>query len=368
MITRRLSILDRYLFKQFTGPFVLAVGAFALIGIVDILMFLAEQVISKGIPIFITIKLLVYKLPAIMVLFFPMAVLFATMLLLVRMAKDNELTILRVSGISTYRILTPLFIMLTTTVALSFMFNEKIVPWTNRASDGIIRKELSKSPPFEILENVVFKVGKNRHFYIKEIDSEKKEMFNIVIFEDTHRFPRITTAETAIWNDKTWTLYTGQIYDMQSDGNLTFHDRFESLKIHVDQDIRNFYKRHKSSKEMDSKELRDRIHTLKKGGISTRALQVEYYLKFSIPFACFIFGLIGMAFSLSFVRSGKDWWGVIIAIIIAVLVVGLYFFLVAIFRALGKDGQIVPFLAAWFPNILYAILGLGLITYQSLKK
>ena len=36
--------------------------------------------------------LLMFKLPAIMILFFPMAVLFATMLVLVRMAKDNEIS------------------------------------------------------------------------------------------------------------------------------------------------------------------------------------------------------------------------------------------------------------------------------------
>lgn len=350
------------------GPFVLAVGAFALIGIVDILMFLAEKVISNGIPIFVTIKLLIYKLPAIMVLFFPMAVLFSIMLLLIRMAKDNELTILRVSGISTFRILTPLLILLVFTVSLSFAFNEKIVPWSNRASDLLIQKELSKSPPFEILENLVFKVGKNRHFYIKRVNSKKKEMLNIIIFEDTHRYPRITTAKKATWNDKTWTLFEGQVFDIEKNGMLNFYNQFDKLKIHVDQNIHTFYKHQTSAKEMDSSSLKNRINTLKKGGINTRALQVEYHLKFSIPFACFIFGIIGIAFSLTFVRSGKDWWGVIVAIIIVVLKVGLYFFLVAISRALGKEGQISPILSAWLPNILYAIVGLSLITYQSLRK
>ena len=68
---------------------------------------------------------------------------------------------------------------------------------------------------------------------------------------------------------------------------------------------------------MDSKELKDRIQSLKKGGINTRALKVELHMKKSIPLACLIFGLIGTAYCLSFVKSGKDWWGVIISIIIA---------------------------------------------------
>ena len=82
----RITILDRYLFREFSGPFVLAVGGFAVIAIVDILFYLVELFVISGISFFTIIRLLVYKLPSLMIIFFPMAVLFAVMLLLVRMA------------------------------------------------------------------------------------------------------------------------------------------------------------------------------------------------------------------------------------------------------------------------------------------
>ncbi|NQY73397.1 MAG: LptF/LptG family permease, partial [Candidatus Margulisbacteria bacterium] len=90
-----INILDRYIISQFMGPFLLAVGAFVIIGIVDILFVLVDSFINSGVSLFIVIRLLIYKIPAIMVLFFPMAVLFSVMLLLIRMAKDNEITIIR---------------------------------------------------------------------------------------------------------------------------------------------------------------------------------------------------------------------------------------------------------------------------------
>ena len=101
----KLTILDKYLIREFFFPFFLAVFGFALIGIVDILFYVVELSVLSGVSFLTTIKLLIYKLPAVMVLFFPMATLFACMLLFVRMAKDNELSVLRTSGISSFKIL-----------------------------------------------------------------------------------------------------------------------------------------------------------------------------------------------------------------------------------------------------------------------
>ena len=77
---------------------------------------------------------------------------------------------------------------------------------------------------------------------------------------------------------------------------------------------------------MDSSELKEKINTLEKGGINTRNLEVEYHLKKVCLQLAFIFSLMGITFCITFVRTSKDWWGVIWAIVLAVLLVGFYFF------------------------------------------
>lgn len=358
------TILDRYLFREFFSPFFLAISGFALIGIVDILFYLVERAILSGVPFLVVVQLLLYKLPAIMVLFFPMAVLFAMMLLLVRMAKDSELTVLRTSGVHTLRIIAPLLLFAFSTTFLSYFTNETIVPWTNEKSDLLIQNEITKKPPPDIAENIVFKDGHQRYFYVKRINAKLSSMENILIFEETAQFPRIISAKKALWEQNKWTLLNGFIQETDEGGLISFLDRFEEMTIHVQEDIYSFYKKQKSASEMNSEELKNKIQTLTKGGVSTRSLEVEYYLKTSIPAACFIFGLIGLSYCLSFVRSGKDWWGVVVAICAAVLTVGFYFFIVAVFRALAKDGELSPFLGAWTPNILYASIATGILSYQ----
>lgn len=363
-IKKHTKILDRYLFREFFNPFLLAVTGFAIIGVVDILFYLVELAILSGISFFTITRLLLYKLPAIMVLFFPMAVLFSVMLLMVRMAKDNELTVLRTSGVNTTRIIIPLFLFTFSTALLSYVTNEKVVPWTNHTSDNLIRKEIKKKPPPDIKENIVFKDNNNRYFYVKRINAKLSTMENILVFEETSTFPRVIAAKKALWGENKWILQNGYIQETNENGLIEFLDHFDQLTINIQQDIFAFYKKQKSAKEMDSKELKDKINTLSKGGVSTRALEVEYYMKASIPTACFIFGLLGIAYCLSFVRSGKDWWGVIIAICIAVLTVGFYFFIVALFRAFAKEGTISPMLGAWTPNMIYGFIAVSIITYQ----
>tara|TARA_A100001015_G_scaffold300010_1_gene384822 strand:+ start:1079 stop:2206 length:1128 start_codon:yes stop_codon:yes gene_type:complete len=358
-----LTILDRYIIKEITNPFILAVGGFAIIGLVDILFVLVDIFVRSKISILVLIRLLSYKLPAVIVMFFPMAVIFSVMLLFVRMAKDNELSVLRTSGINAFRIILPAIITTILISFLSFYINEKLVPMANVASDNLIKRELKKSPLPNIKKNTVFK-NDNRFFYIKEIDTKNNIMESVLVFEQQRRFPRILTAESASFNDYKWVLQNGMIQEFNDDGSIKFVNEFDEMKINVQQNIRTFYRDKKKPKEMDSKELREEIMNMEKGGLNTRALKVEFQLKLATPAMCAIFGLVGIAFCLSFVKTGKDWWGVILAICTAVLTVGFYFFLLALFRAFAKEGSVPIMLGAWTPNLIYGFIASSMIYYQ----
>lgn len=368
LIRRCIPLLDRYILSEFIGPFLLAVMGFVIIGIVDILFTLVDLFINLGIPFLIVVRLLIYRIPAIMVIFFPMAVIFSVMLLLVRMAKDNEITILRASGLNVIRLTLPLLVIVLLVCLGSYITNEKIVPIASNLSETLFQKSVQKKAPPTVAKNVFFKEEGDRFFFIRRIDAKKSKMYDILIFEQTPEFPRIITAKTARWNKKTWTLMDGKIHEFDSNGDLTFATAFRQTQIHVERDIRSFYARTKTAREMDSAELKEKITVLDKGGVNTIALKVEYHMKKSLPMACLIFGIIGTAFCLHFVRSGKDWWGVITAIIIAVLLVGFYFFTVALFRSLAKKGVILPVLGAWLPNMLYGIPGIGIIVYDCYQR
>ena len=157
MSTNRIvGTLDKYIFSQFFGPFSLAVGGFLVIAMIDILYYLMDLLIISNVNVGTLLKILLLKLPEIMMLFFPMAVLFSTMLLLIRMIKDNELTILRASGISLVRIIRPLLIACTCVTLVSFYFYDSVVPKTNHLFQQILFQEVKKKPPPIIEENIFY--------------------------------------------------------------------------------------------------------------------------------------------------------------------------------------------------------------------
>ncbi|MFC1517268.1 LptF/LptG family permease [Candidatus Margulisiibacteriota bacterium] len=363
-----IPIIDRYILSEVMGPFLFGVIGFVIIGMVDILFTLIDLFINSGIPFLVVLRLLIFKIPAIMVLFFPMATLFACMIVLIRMAKDSEITVFRAGGMPMLRIVAPIIIAGFIVTLLSFMVNEKIVPWANHISDNLIRKSVLKKPPPDIAQNTFFKESRDRYFYVRKVDSAKKIMEGIFIYEVTKDFPRMITAKSATWTGNEWQLKDGFIHKFDEEGFVDYEGKFQKMSIKVEKDVHTFYDSEKTSREMSSKELKTKIFGLKQGGVDTRALAVDFHMKYAEPAASLAFALIGAAICIAFVRSSKDWWGVVGSVLLALLTVGFYFFVMATFRSLGRGGAITPFIGAWAPNFIFICLAAVLLWREGVYK
>src|SRR3989339_899446 len=143
-----MKVIDRYFFREMIGPFMIGVIGFVLVMTVDLLFTMADLIINKGVPLWAVMKLLVYKLPSIMVLTFPVSTLFATAMALGRLSKDNEITALRTSGVSLFRIAVPILLLGGTVSLAAYFTNEKIVPRANFMATNIIRQIIYKTELF----------------------------------------------------------------------------------------------------------------------------------------------------------------------------------------------------------------------------
>ncbi len=348
------SILDRYLFRQLLGPFVVALSALLIMGAVDIVFYLAEVTVVSQLSWGIALRLLLFKLPAVMTLFFPMSVLFAVMLVIVRMTKDQELVVFQTSGVSQARIFRPVLVFMLLMGGLNFAFNELIVPVANRAFSQTFQAQLQSDHFPALRSQVVFRVL-NQFFYVGQVNAQAHRVRDVVIFETSADASKIISAKGATWSAGTWTLQEGQIYQLDVHGNLSYFHRFKEAVLPMGQVFMEYFFPPKSPKEMTLSELRHRIVILEKSGGDSRPLWMELYLKFSIPFGCVVFGVLGWVYSTVFVRSSRSWWGIVAAIALALVSAGFYFFLMAIMRALALDGQVSMWMAAWLPNFFFLI-------------
>ncbi|MBN2058734.1 MAG: LptF/LptG family permease [Candidatus Saganbacteria bacterium] len=351
-----MKILDRYVFREMAGPFLIGVIGFVLVLAVDLLFTMADLIINKGVPLWAMIKLLVYKLPAIMVLTFPVSTLFATSMALGRLSKDNEMVALRTSGVTLFRISVPILAMGLLVSLASYITNERIVPHANFVADNIIRQIIYKQPLPEVKDNVFFKDAHNRYYYAKRVDMKNKTMTSIMVYEITdERFPRVITAERAAFEGRIWNLEQGVVHNYDADGYLKYEGAFSRMKLNVSEDVLSFSKE-RTSQDMDSGELKNMINMLEKGGISTHSYETELLMKFSIPATCFVFALIGIPFSLSSPRSGRT-WGMIVTIVFMFT----FYVFASVFRSLGKGGVLLPAVAAFTPQLTFMLIGGALL-------
>jgi len=365
----RLHILDRYILKELFNPFIFGTMGFVIIGITDLLFSLVDMFINRGVPFLVAAKLLIFKVPDILVLFLPMAALFATVISLLRLIKDSELTILRTSGYSLGRVIIPIVFFGFFVSSLALFINEFVVPRANEVSERLLTSVVYKNSAPDLIENTFFKGDSNEHFFIKKYDKDAGKMYGIAVYETTGKYPRTILAESAVWEQNRWILEKGKIFRYAEGQELQYQNSFEKMTIRMGTDIKRYFALNKKSeREMDSRQLKLKIQDAKNSGINTQKLEVALHLKRAIPFSSLIFVLFGTAIIIVLVKGREDLWGMVFSILLSLLSVGFYFFVMATFRALGRNGVIEAIGGAWAPNVIFGLFAAFLLIREHFVK
>ena len=112
---------------------------------------------------------------------------------------------------------------------------------------------------------------------------------------------------------------------------------------------------------MDTKKLKQTISNLEttgQGGPNVGQYKVILAQKLSFPFACVISVLLGLPLAVLFGKQGRT-----IGIALAIVTFFAYYLLFSALTALGRNGEMNAYLAAWLPNILMGGIG-GVLLYK----
>lgn len=352
-----MKILDKYLLRELGGPFFLAVIGFIIFMVSHILFLLTDTIVNKNVPFGVVARMMLLRMPAIMVLTLPVAMLFGTVLGISGMVASNEITALRSIGVSFPRIMIPFLIAGLLLSGLTFFTNEKVVPWATHKSENIIRQMILKQQVPMIQSNVFQRGPNNQTFYVQIVDDNNKILQNIMIFDlNEINFPRVITAKKATWDDRYWYLSEGYIYKFDQYGSLVWGGNFAKFKILVDVDPQNFFQGQKTPQEMTADELGKQIEQIAKSGQDTKEFEVDFQIKYSLPLASLITALIGGPLSVKAPRSGK-----MMGIAYSFGVIFVYYNLMSIGRSFARNGIITPFFGAWCPVLIIGAIGIILL-------
>ncbi|HHW13890.1 MAG TPA: YjgP/YjgQ family permease, partial [Firmicutes bacterium] len=358
-------LFDRYLLREFAGPFGLALCAVTVLMLSDLLFTLADWLLVKRAPAGTIFRLVLYRLPGLLVQAIPLAALAGALLALYRLARDSELLIMVGSGLSLRRLTLPLLAATLLLSAASYAVNEGVVPRANHAAENIVRRLVFQDASPEIQEGIFFRGQDNTVFYVRRFDRAHLLMQDVMVFRTGEGpYPQVVTARSARYGKGVWLLQDGVSRELDQEGFVTNEARFSRLELRVDEGLARFFGEQKTTQEMSREELAANIRLFGRGGVDIRPFLVDYYLKLALPFADFFFLLLGVPVALWVLRRPRR---PRVAGIGAAVGLALSYYVVTPFcRSLGVNGFLPPLAAAWLPSLGFAAL--GLLFYLRLEK
>ncbi|WP_242051782.1 LptF/LptG family permease [Phormidium sp. FACHB-1136] len=370
-----IAVMDRYIAKELTLPFLFGVGAFSSIGIsVGALFELIRRITESGLSITLAGQIFLLKLPEFIVLAFPMSTLLATMMTYSRFSSDSELIALQGVGVSIRRIIAPAMVLSLLVTGLTFLFNELITPAANYRAAVTLEQALnSERPPFQE-RNIFYQEFQpaaddpeaqelKRQFYARRFDGTTMHGLTILDFSQVG-LNQVVSAESAVWDVKNnvWTFYNGTIYVVAPDGSFRNIVTFETQALQLPRTPLDLASRTKNDTEMNIAEATQQLALVRQSGDEKkiRRWQIRIQQKYALPFVCVVFGLVGSSIGVLPQRTSRATsFGISIVIIFG------YYLLSFITNAMGEVGLVSPFAAAWIPTFLGLAIGLYLLLRAS---
>ncbi len=349
-----IKILDKYLLKQFLlfliGGTLLFVFIFVIVDMSDNL----TSYIDSGRSVKNIFFIYYYQIPSLIILLFPIGSLIALFFSIGIMVKNNELMAIKSAGISIYRFLFPLFILIIFISIILFIFNEMYVVKANKHY-----RELKERRDYSI-ENIrdfhVFQ-NKNTMFQGKNFKKEKMEVLKptIYYFDNNNHIEKIIKARKGYYHNNKWIFKDVSIIEIKND--IVIKKFNNSLKVNdltikpedILLDISNvdIYSIHYLSKI---------INSIKKSGYDYKKQESEIVYRFYYLIITFIIILIGSAFVVNIKTQG-----LVFGLSMSILMSFIYWGVLQSFRSYGENGNISPFVSLTMPNILFLLMGVILL-------
>jgi len=357
------GIINRYLMREIVGIFFLALSIFTIVLLMGRMVKLMEMVVANGVPLAEVIRLIILLLPSFLVLTIPMAFLLAVLLAFGRLSSDNEITVLKASGISLTALLPPVLLTATGAALLTLFVSVVAVPWGNTGFKQMTIDVARKYAASAIRERIFRDDLPGIVLYVDQFDEAHRTMQRVMIQDsrDKERPLTIFAKSGVVSSDDAQgalriLLKNGSIHTRNKDDYrlVSFAEYLLTAESGRDTPLV------RSEIDMGIGELQRGVASAQLAPQARLKMATELHSRFAFPFATFVFAILALPLGLSNRRSGKG-----AGFTISILILMIYYVLLSFLRTLAEKGGITPFLAVWLPNMIFLASGLILLRLAS---
>jgi LPS export ABC transporter permease LptG/LPS export ABC transporter permease LptF len=360
-----MRIIDRYVIREVLWPFVIGLLVFTFLLIIPFLIRLAEDLIAKGVSGMVIVQLMVMLLPQALSLTIPMSLLLGLLVAFGRLSADREFVAMQACGVSLVRLLRPVGLVSVAGWAVTSWVLIVALPNANQASREITFNVVAERAEGEVRPRVFFEDFPDVTLYVREVPPSGGGWNNVFMADNRGQSPAIYLAQhgrVLIDREKKTVemiLEAGSRHTADAAGKYEVF-RFERLRLNLNPD--SMFPSSgpaKGDNEMTIAELRARAAEIEQQGGSSHNQLMALHRKFSIPVACLVFGLIGLALGATNRRDGK-----LASFVIGVGVIFVYYVVLWTGQAMAKGAIVPPWLAVWLPNFVLGAFGVLLLVWR----
>ena len=350
-----MKILTRYIFKEMLGPTALGFAFYTFIILMKNLFDFAGMIIKRSLPASTVGRLLFLSLPHIVVLTVPMSLLFGILIAVGRLSSDSEIIAMRALGISTRTIYRPVFLFSFLVFLINLYLMNFVLPRGNAELLALRSEIFTSQIEKELKPRVFYDEYENLTIYVNDLDSKTLQWKGVFVADsrsaDETRTGTSNGPATIAQQIQTANAEANQpppILPQRSSNKIIVAElgNLSILKPHnqVWLNLKNAHTHLWDPKRPDRYDLTSNISQRMRlpdkygdsGGGTQRSLRemsfrelmeqarwsqyshdpiaretywaakVEMNKMFAIPFACIVFGILGLPLGITNRRGGKS--------------------------------------------------------------
>ena len=354
-----MSIVNRYVLKQFTRYLIICLGISIFIYIVINLFDNLDKFLAKNAAVVDILVYYLYLIPSYAILLIPVASMIAVFLVFGIMTKHREMLVLKTSGLSVVSLFYLLLMTGIVIAAATFVFQETVGVWAQARLIEHEQTRINRRPmrPYSWRRNFFYYGENNWLYYIRKFDGRINTLDNVILWQtaEDNRIKQRIDAPLGRYDD-IWIFedVTIRKFDASGHEEVSKHRILEMPELK--EKPNDFLKRIKPVEEMNFMEIATFVQKRQKAGQDVIKEEVELNYRFSYPIITIILLLITLPISVVLRRGG-----IAVGLGISIGLSFVYWGFIQSSRAYGVAGILNPVLSAWLPNIVFGILGLILI-------
>jgi len=368
-----MRLLDRYLLRELLVPFGYCLVGFLIFWLAFDLFTRLGDFQKLKLSLGGVVEYYFIKLPEIVVVALPVAFLLALLYALTNHARYHELTAIRGAGVSLARMAAP-YVAIGFILSLAlFAVNEFWVAETAEAAEQIINRQRTAPDALDRrqweLKQGFYSNRAQRYWFIEAFHLSSYDMVRPhVVWRLPDGSRREIVAQRASWSSGVWVFSNLFLisYSTNTTDAFTERQKLECLPMPEFTETPELIKNEFKFNKLNATNLR----SVRKAQLSIREileyrrlhpddrtkaalLETKLQERLAAPWTCLVVVLIALPFGAAPGRRN-----VFVGVASSIVICFSYFVLQQLALALGTGGHAPPWLAAWAPNVLFAVTGL----------